>query len=198
MMRAMRRLYRWVLSWADRPGGVHALFWLAFAESSFFPVPPDVLLVALGVGAPKRALRFATIAGVGSVLGGVFGYLIGLLFMDSVGNWLLDLYSAHAMYDTVKTWFDAYGVLIVGVAGFTPIPYKVFTIAGGAFGINFPLFIIASLVSRFARFYLVGLLIKWKGAVAREFIDRHLDWIIVAFTVLLVAGYFLLVNWRSS
>ena len=198
MMRAMRRLYRWVLSWAERPGGSYALFWLAFAESSFFPIPPDVLLVALGVGAPRRALRFATIAGVGSVLGGAFGYLIGLLFMDSVGQWLLDFYNAQAMYDTVKVWFDTYGVLIVGIAGFSPIPYKVFTITGGAFAINFPLFLAASILSRFARFYLVGLLIKWKGEVARDFIDRHLDWVIVAFTVLLVGGYFLIANWRGA
>ncbi len=188
-MKYLRRLYRWVLSFAHKPGGRKALFWLAFAESSFFPVPPDVLLIALGVGAPKNVYRLAFITGMGSVLGGALGFLLGYAFMDTVGNGILDFYSAHAMYGSVKEWFAQYGGWAVAVAGFTPIPYKVFTIAAGAFKINFAIFIFASTLARFARFFMVAAVIKWKGDAARHFIDKYLDWIIIAFTILLVGGY---------
>ena len=191
-MKAMRRLYSWVLSWADKPGGERALFGIAVAESSFFPVPPDVLLLALGLGAPKRSYRLALITGVGSVLGGVLGYLIGSLFMDGLGVPIIDFYNAQETFARVKGLFDQYDAWVIAIAGFTPIPYKVFTIAAGAFDINFAVFLGASAAARFARFFLVATVIRFMGDKARDFIDRYLEWLVVAFTILLVGGFVLL------
>lgn len=187
-----RRAYRWVLGWADRPGGPKALFWIALMESSFFPVPPDALLIPLGLGKPERAMRFALICAVGSVTGGVLGYAIGYGFMDTLGKAILDFYGGHQTFADIKADFDQYGFWVVFTAGFTPIPYKVFTIAAGAFHINFPVFVAASAVSRSARFFLVSGLIRWKGEAARDFIDKYLNWLIVAFTILLIGSFFLL------
>jgi len=181
-----------MLSWADKPGGARALFWLALMESSFFPIPPDALLIALGLGAPKRVFRFALICSAGSVIGGVLGYAIGYGFMDTLGNGIIDLYGAQQTFADIRALFDRYDFWLVFTAGFTPIPYKVFTLASGAFHINFPIFVAASAVSRSARFFLVAALIRWKGDAARDFIDDHLNWLIVLFTILLVGSFYLL------
>jgi membrane protein YqaA with SNARE-associated domain len=191
-MKWMRQLYNWVLSWAERPGGERMLFGISLAESSFFPIPPDVLLVALGLGAPKRVFRFAFITGVGSVIGGVLGYLIGALFMDSLGAPILDFYGAQGRFEQVRELFAQYDAWVIAIAGFTPIPYKVFTIAAGAFSIDPLVFILASTGSRFARFYIVAGVIRMMGERAREFIDNHLERLVVLFTILLVGGFALI------
>ncbi len=188
----MRQLYNWVLSWAERPGGERMLFGISLAESSFFPIPPDVLLVALGLGAPKRVFRFAFITGVGSVIGGVLGYLIGALFMDSLGAPILDFYGAQARFEQVRELFAQYDAWVIAIAGFTPIPYKVFTIAAGAFSIDPLVFILASTGARFARFYIVAGVIRMMGERARDFIDNHLERLVVLFTILLVGGFALI------
>ncbi|GAB4267650.1 MAG: YqaA family protein [Deferrisomatales bacterium] len=181
-----------MLSWADRPGGAWALFGLAFAESSFFPIPPDVLLVALAFAAPRRSWRFAALASAGSVLGGAFGYLLGYAFMDTVGLGLLKVYGAWDGYLEIQRLYRHYDAWAVALAGFTPIPYKVFTLAAGAFRIDFLVFVLASLVSRSARFYLVAAVIRWCGPAARGFVENHLDWAILGFTALLLGGFALL------
>jgi membrane protein YqaA with SNARE-associated domain len=191
-MRWTRRLYAWVLSWADRPGGSLALFWLAFAESSFFPIPPDVLLLALGFGAPRRSWRFAAICSAGSVLGGIFGYFLGYAFMDALGMPLLQFYGAVENFERIGDWYRAYDAWAVGIAGFTPIPYKVFTLAAGAFQINFAVFVLASLASRSARFFLIAGVLRFFGARSRDFLEKHLDWAILGFTVLLLGGFVLI------
>jgi membrane protein YqaA with SNARE-associated domain len=191
-MKWMRQLYNWVLSWAERPGGERMLFGISLAESSFFPIPPDVLLVALGLGAPKRVFRFAFITGVGSVIGGVLGYLIGALFMDSLGAPILDFYGAQARFEQVRELFAQYDAWVIAIAGFTPIPYKVFTIAAGAFSIDPLVFILASTGARFARFYIVAGVIRMMGERARDFIDNHLERLVVLFTILLVGGFALI------
>ena len=190
-MRFTRRLYAWVLSWAERPGGTWALFWLAFAESSFFPIPPDVLLIALAFGAPRRSWWFAAVSSVGSVLGGAFGYLLGYAFMDALGRPLLEVYGALENYQRISEWYRMYDFWAVGVAGFTPIPYKVFTLAAGACRINFAVFLLASLASRSARFFLVSAIVRLFGDRSRLFLEKHLDWAVVGFTVLLVGGFLL-------
>jgi membrane protein YqaA with SNARE-associated domain len=188
----LKRLYDWVLHWADTPYGSWALFALAFAESSFFPLPPDVLLIALAVGRPRRSFRFALICSVGSVLGGALGYLIGWHFMAAVGERIVAFYGLQPKVAYIGQLYNHYNAWAVGIAGFTPIPYKVFTIAAGMFKINFGIFMLASLVSRSARFFLVGTLIYWFGPRIRSFIDRYFNLLAVAFTVLLVGSFILI------
>jgi len=188
----LRRLYDWVLHWADTPYGSWALFLLSFCESSFFPIPPDVLLIALSVAIPRKALGYALICSVGSVIGGCFGYLIGWQFMAGIGQRIIDFYGFSQKYAAIQSLYTTYDAWAIGIAGFTPIPYKVFTISAGAFKINFPVFLMASVVSRSARFFLVGGLIYRFGSRIQIVIDKYFDTLAVAFTVLLVAGFVLI------
>jgi membrane protein YqaA with SNARE-associated domain len=186
-----RRLYHWVLSWAEHPQGTWALFALAFAESSFFPIPPDVLLIALCLGRPRRAAWFAVVCTVGSVLGGLAGYAIGMGLYESVGRPILEFYGLTERYAEVQELYRRFDVWAVGIAGLTPIPYKVFTVTAGAFGISLPGFVVASIVGRGLRFGIVAALLRVWGEPAREFIDRHLGILTILFAVLLVGGFVL-------
>ena len=188
----LRRLYDWVLSWAETPYGSWALFLLAFSESSFFPVPPDVLLIALAVAIPRKSFKYALICSFGSVLGGCFGYLIGWKFMTLIGNHIVEFYGLTPKVEYIGNLYNQYDAWAVGIAGFTPIPYKVFTITAGVFHINFLVFIIASFVSRSARFFLVAGLIYVFGPQIQTFIDRYFNILATAFTVLLVAGFIII------
>ena len=190
--RIHRRIYDWVLSWADSPHGAIALFVLAFTESSFFPVPPDVLLIALVLGSTSTWWRKAAICTAGSVLGGIAGYLIGLFLMDSVGMKIINFYHAEAYFEQVKAWYLQYDAWIVFVAAFTPIPYKVFTIASGAFDMNLLGFCAVSIVGRGARFFLVAWLLRVAGERMKRFIDRYFDLLALAFVVLLLGGFALI------
>lgn len=185
----LRRLYDWILHWAETPYGTWALFLLAFCESSFFPIPPDVLLIALAVAIPRKSYRYALVCTIGSVLGGCFGYLIGWRFMEAVGNRIILFYEFSDKFNYIKELYQTYDAWAVGVAGFTPIPYKVFTISAGAFGINFLVFVLASLLSRAARFFLIGWLIYRFGPRIQSFIEKYFNILAVAFTVLLIAGF---------
>jgi membrane protein YqaA with SNARE-associated domain len=188
----LRRLYDWVLHWAETPYGSWALFLLAFSESSFFPIPPDILLIALAVAIPKKSLKYALICSAGSVLGGCFGYLIGWQFMASIGTRIVDFYGLTAKVEYIEVLYNKYDAWAVAIAGFTPIPYKVFTIAAGAFKINFSVFVVASLVSRSARFFIVGGLIYIFGPSIQSFIDKYFNVLAIAFTVLLIAGFLII------
>lgn len=188
----IRRLYHWVLGWANSPYSTYALFVLAFCESSFFPVPPDVLLIALAISIPARSFFYALISSVGSVLGGAFGYLIGYQFMDLIGFKIINFYHLTEHYNYVGQVYEKYNAIAVGIAGFTPIPYKIFTIAAGAFKINFWIFLIASLISRSARFFLVSTLIYFYGENIKEFIEKYLNLLTIIFVILLLGGFILL------
>lgn len=190
--RIHRRLYDWVLSWADTRYGATALFLLAFAESSVFPVPPDVLLIALVLGSPNRWWKLGALSTLGSTIGGAAGYLIGKFLMDSVGMRIIDLYHAQAYFEQVRNWYLQYDLWIVFVAAFTPIPYKVFTIASGAFDMNLLGFCAVSFVGRGARFFLVAGLLRVAGPAMKRFIDKYFDLLAVAFVVLLVGGFALI------
>lgn len=187
----VRRLYDWVLSWAERPGGPWALGVLAFAESSFFPVPPDPLLIALALGAPRRALAFAAICTAGSVAGGIVGYGIGW------GVWAAvhDIFFAYVpgvtpeAFEAVRSLYERYDFWAVFTAGLTPIPYKVFTLSSGVFHIAFPVFVVASVLSRSARFFLLAGLIYLFGPRIQTFIDRYFNWLAWLFLILLVGGF---------
>ncbi|MEE8481122.1 MAG: YqaA family protein [Desulfobacterales bacterium] len=185
----LRRLYDWVLHWAETPYGTWALFLLSFCESSFFPIPPDVLLIALAVAIPKKSFKYALVCSAGSVLGGCLGYLIGWQFMAGIGEKIIAFYGLTQKIEYIKDLYTNYDAWAIGIAGFTPIPYKVFTISAGAFNINFPVFIIASTISRSARFFLVGSLIYIFGPRIQTFIDKYFNILAVAFMVLLVAGF---------
>lgn len=193
-MKIMRRLYDWVLSWSDSPYGSWALFAIAFAESSFFPIPPDVLLVALAVGAHKKAFRFALICTAGSVMGGMLGYLIGWQFMALIGDRIVALFGFADKFARVEQLYNTWDAWVVFIAGFTPIPYKVFTIAAGLFTINFPIFVLASALGRAGRFCLVAGLIYLFGPTIKAFIDRYFNLVVTAFTVLLIGGFVLIAH----
>jgi membrane protein YqaA with SNARE-associated domain len=182
-------LYDWTVSWADRPGGAWALFLIAVAESSFFPIPPDVLLIALCVGAPSKSFRFALICSVGSVLGGLLGYAIGYWGYDLIGAPIVKAYHGEDVMQKIKLWYDTYGFWGNLAAAVTPIPYKVFTIASGVFHFNFAAFFLASVIGRSARFFAVGALIYWVGPQVKVLIEKYFDWLAVGAFVLLVGGF---------
>ena len=190
----LRRLYDWVLHWAETPYGSPALFALALAESSFFPIPPDPLLVALCLGAPARSMRFAVTATVASVVGGVLGYAIG------AGAWTLlqDWFFAYVpgvspeSFASVQALYERYDFWAVFLAGLTPIPYKVFTLSSGVFSINFGVFVLASVLSRGLRFFVVAGLIYRFGQPITRFIDRYFNLLALAFGALLVGGFLLI------
>ena len=198
-MNNVKRLYDWMLSWGDSRWGALSLFLFAFAESSFFPIPPDVLLIALCLGAVARSFRFAAICTAGSILGAMLGYAIGyFVWQNAAGEYtaLAHFFFNHVFsveaFEKVGALYDQYNFWIVFTAGFTPLPYKIFTITGGLFHINFVMFIVASIISRGLRFFLIGGLI-WKfGAPIKSFIDKYFNLLAIAFTVLLVGSFFLL------
>jgi len=198
----IRRTQTWVERLADRPYAVPALFCLAIAESVFFPIPVDVLLIALCVGKPKSAFRFATICTIGSVLGGVVGYGIGSwAWYDSTGesfSALAQFFFDHVpgfsgdAFSSVQTLYRDHDFLAIFAAGFTPLPYKIFTITAGVFKLSLPVFVVASITSRAARFFLVGTLFYFYGQPIKAFIDKYVEALSVAFLVLLAGGFILL------
>jgi membrane protein YqaA with SNARE-associated domain len=185
----MKRLYQWVLSWAHSPYGMWALFVLAFCESSFFPIPPDVLLIALSVSIPKRSFYFALICSIGSVIGGLLGYFIGYQFMSGIGLPIIEFYGLTSKFDYIQNIYTQYDAWAIAIAGFTPIPYKVFTISAGAFQINLLVFFIASFLSRSARFFIVGALIYFMGEKIQSFIETYLNILSIIFVIAIIAGF---------
>ena len=184
------RLLHWVESFAATPYGDWALFVIAFAESSFFPIPPDVLLIALCLGSPESSFWFALLCTVGSVTGGMLGYGIGLYG----GRPLLKRLFNPRKIRAVESLYDRFNAWATGIAGLTPLPYKIFTIAGGVFAIDFKIFVIASIVARSLRFYAVAGLMYLYGEPVKAFIERYLNVLSVAFVVLLVGGYLLVTH----
>lgn len=187
----IRRLYDWVLHWADTPYGVPALFFLALAESSVFPLPPDPLLVALCLGAYRRSFRFAAVATAASVGGGILGYAIGAGGWHFAQDWFFAYVPGVTpeAFGSVRDSYDRYGFAAVFLAGLTPIPYKVFTLASGVFAINLGVFVLASILSRGLRFFLIAALIYRFGPPIGRYIDQHFDKLVMAFGVLFVIGF---------
>ena len=189
----IRRLYDWALGWADTPYGVPPLGLLALAESSVFPVPPDPLLMALCLGAPSRSLKFAGVATAASVLGGVIGYGIGAVVWLGASDFFFSYVPGVTpdAFASVQGLYDRWDFWAVFVAGLTPIPYKVFTISAGVFAINFPVFVLASVLSRGLRFFLVAGLIYRFGPSISSFIDRYFALLTWVFGLLVVLGFVL-------
>lgn len=190
----VRRLYDWMLSWADSPWGSLALFLFAMAEAIFFPVPPDVLLIALCLGAPRKSFRYAIICTLGSVIGAIIGFGLGAFLWDVVGDWFIPSVFSQAAFDAVAAKFAQWNFWLVFTAGFTPIPYKLITVSAGVcLGVGeLGVFVLASIISRGMRFFLVSWLI-WKfGAPIKRFIDKYFNLCAIAFTLLLIGGFVLI------
>ena len=188
----VRKLYDWTLHWSGTRYALPALGALSFIESSFFPIPPDVLLIAMVVAVPSIWFRSALVCSVASVLGGMVGYLIGWQFMDLIGIRIVELYHFQPQFEKIGSMYNEHQAWAVGAAGFTPLPYKVFTIAAGAFKIDFPTFVFASAASRSARFFLVAALIYKFGPAVKALIEKYFNLFSIIFFVLLVLGFVLL------
>ena len=189
----LRKLYDWVMAMA---GKRHAIWWLAgvsFAEGAFFPIPPDILLVPMVLANRRRAWRIAAMCTLASVLGGLLGYAIGLWLFEALGRPLLKFYGSEDKFSQFQAYYNEWGAWIVGAGGFTPLPYKVITIASGVTKLDIGIFILASVVSRGLRFYIEAALLWRFGEPVREFIERHLGKLALLFFVVLV-GAFLLVK----
>ncbi len=188
----IRKLYDWILHWAETPYGSLALIILAFAESSFFPIPPDVLLIALALSIPKRSYYYAFISSLSSVVGGMLGYYIGMALMDIIGWKIIDFYHARELFEQLFKTFNDYNFWAVLIAAITPIPYKVFTISAGAANASFAVFMLASIIGRSIRFFAVGTLIYFFGESIRNFIDKYFNLLTIVFTILLIGGFLLI------
>lgn len=174
MNRLFSRLYAWTLAWAGHRRAPWFLAVLSFAESSFFPIPPDVLLAPMVLARPARAVRLALLTTAASVLGGLAGYLIGYYALDVITPWLKEL-GYWSGYLRVHEWFVAWGFWVVLIAGFSPIPYKLFTIAAGALSLAVIPFVIASTIGRGARFLLVAMLVAWGGPRVEPWLHTYID-----------------------
>ena len=184
----VKDLTLWVIHWAQTPYGGLALFVLAFCESSFFPIPPDVLLIALCMANPPKAFLFALLCSVGSTLGGIFGYVLGRVG----GRPLLERFVREDRITLVQRHYQRWDVWAVAIAGFTPIPYKVFTISAGAFLLDFYRFVLASILSRSARFFLVAGLFFFFGPSINKLISRYFNLLSILFILLLILGFWFL------
>jgi len=188
-----RHLYNWVIHFANTKHGLTALFIISFAESSFFPVPPDVLLAPLTLGAPKKWFKFALVCSIASVLGGILGYCIGMFLWEQIGQWFFTNLGSIGFtsenFQKFKDWYENYDFWIVFTCGFTPLPYKVCTITAGIAKISFGGFIIASTLSRSARFFIVAGLFGWKGDKIRPFVEKYFNLLSLVFVLLLIAGF---------
>jgi len=185
----LRRVYNWTMALAAGRHAEKALAGVSFAESSFFPIPPDLLLIPMVLAERIKAWRYAAICTIASVIGGVFGYLIGAFLFEQIARPILDLYGFGAKFDEFAGWYNDWGAWIVFAAGLTPFPYKVITIASGATGLDFIVFSIASIAARGLRFFIVAGLLYWVGPPIRAFIEKRLGLVFTVFTVLLIGGF---------
>ena len=191
-MGLIRKIYDKMLELSEGKGAMMALFAVAFAESSFFPIPPDIMLIPMILAAPSKAWRMAMLATVASVIGGYFGYGIGVFLFDMVAEPLLKFYGYLEKFQEFEDYYHIYGAWIVFGAGLTPFPYKIITIASGAVHLNLAVFTVASVLARGGRFFVVAWLLKKYGAPMKTFIEKNLGWLTVLFFVLLIGSFFVL------
>jgi membrane protein YqaA with SNARE-associated domain len=187
----LRQLYNWTMSFAAHRNARKALAGISFAESSFFPIPPDVLLIPMVLAERRKAFEIAAICTIASVIGGMLGYAIGAFLYDTVGQWVVNLYNLQDKMETFKAQYEEWGLLIILLAGFTPIPYKVFTITSGLLAYDFGLFVLLSAVGRGGRFFLLAALLYYFGEPIRGFIERRLEVLTAGVAAIAVAGFVL-------
>ncbi|MDQ4087736.1 MAG: DedA family protein [Pseudomonadota bacterium] len=184
-----RALYDWTLRLASHRHAIRSMAVISFCESSFFPIPPDVMVVPMVLARRDQAYLIATVCTVSSVLGGVLGYAIGYFLWDTVGQWLIDVYHMADKMESLRQLYAQWGAWVILIKGFTPIPFKLVTIASGFFKFNFPLFLLLASITRGARFFLIAWLLKRYGAPMQEFIERRLTLVGWTFLILLVGGF---------
>jgi membrane protein YqaA with SNARE-associated domain len=184
----LRKIYNWCIDAAGKPHAIWILGAVSFMESSFLPVPPDIMLIPMSLARPDRAWRFAAICTLTSVAGGMLGYLIGSALYDSVGLWLIRLYGYGDKVEAFREAYAQYGALIILLKGLTPIPYKIVTIASGFAGYNFGLFVLLSLLTRGARFFAEAFLLRRYGERAREMIEKRLGFWVTVGALVLIGG----------
>ncbi len=187
----IQRLYDWMVRQAVSPYAIWVLAAVSFAESSVFPIPPDVLMIPMILARPNKAWLIAGVCMIASVLGALLGYFIGAVLFDTVGLPVLELYGKTTYFDEFAARYNEWGAWAVLIAGVTPFPYKVITILSGSTGLSLPVFVVASIVARGARFFLVAALLKWFGPPVRDFIERRLGLMFILFTVILLGGFYL-------
>lgn len=185
----LRKLYDWTMSLASRPDALRALGIVSFAESSFFPIPPDVVLIPMVIAQRARAWLIAGVCTGASVLGALLGYAIGLYLFDTLGTWVINLYGLQDKVAQFRSFYDQYGLLVILIKGLTPIPFKIVTIMSGAMHFNLPTFVAACIVTRGFRFFVVAALLKRFGEPIQAFIEKRLTLVFLAFLVLLVGGF---------
>jgi membrane protein YqaA with SNARE-associated domain len=185
------RLYKWILSLSESQHAPWALAAVAFAESSFFPIPPDVILAPMSLAKPKLAWRYAAICTVASVVGGMLGYAIGALLYDTLGQWLINLYGYDQKMAALKETYARWGALVILIKGLTPIPFKLVTIVSGLLGYNFPLFVLLSIVTRGGRFFILAAALNHFGDPLRVALERHFAVFLGLILVSIVAGFFI-------
>ena len=185
----IRRAYDWTMRMATHRKAPQALFWVSFAESSAFPVPPDAMLIPMVLADRSRAWYYASLATLASVLGGIVGYGIGYFLYETLGVWLINAYGLARQFEAYRAAYNEWGLWIILIKGLTPIPYKLVTIASGAAAFNVWVFVAASIVTRGARFFMVAALLYWFGEPIRELIERRLTMLTTAFVVMLVGGF---------
>ena len=191
-MNSLKRLYNWTLDKANHKNAKWYLSLISFAESSFFPIPPDILLIPMALASKARALFYAFICTIFSVLGGILGYAIGYFFYNSVGIYIVDFYHLENSFNIFESYYKEFGILIVLGAGITPFPYKFITIASGVFGLNIFLFIIVSIIGRGLRFYLIAILLYFFGEKIKLIIDKYFNILTIVFFILLVGSVFII------
>ncbi|UZK67414.1 YqaA family protein [Sphingomonas sp. M1-B02] len=187
-----RAMYDWVLRMSHHRHAMRTLAAVSFAESSFFPIPPDAMLVPMVLARRDQAYRIAAVCTVASILGGIFGYAIGYFLWDSVGQGLVRLYHMESKIETLRHGYDQYGAAIILLKGLTPIPFKLVTLASGFFAFNFPLFVILATITRAARFFIIAALLKRFGEPVQAFIEKRLNLFAWIFLALLVGGFALI------
>ena len=186
-----KRLYHWTLSQAESRHAVPSLATISFAESSFFPIPPDVVLAPMCLARPERAFYYATVCTIASVLGGIFGYMIGFFLYETVGQWLINLYGYADKIGPMKVFYDKWGWAAVLIGGLTPVPFKLITILSGLLEYNFLLFVALATLTRGLRFFvLAAVLYKW-GAPIKVWIDKYFTWIMIAVAAGVIGGFVL-------
>ena len=191
-MNFLKRTYNWTLEKAQHKNAKWYLSLISFAESSFFPIPPDILLIPMALASKTKALFYAFVCTLSSVLGGVFGYAIGYFFFNSIGLYIVEFYHLENSFSIFENYYKEFGILIVLGAGITPFPYKFITIASGVFGLNIYLFVIVSVIGRGLRFYLIAILLYFFGEKIKLFIDKYFNILSITFFILLVGSVFII------
>ncbi len=188
----LRRMYDWCLEAADTKRAQYIMYAVAFAESSFFPLPPDLMLIPMVLANRALAWRLALGATISSVIGGILGYAIGYYLFATIGLWIIETYGLHQMFERFHTEFQTYGFWIIALKGLTPIPFKLVTIASGVAHFNITQFLIASTIARAFRFYLLSALLYFFGPIAKQYIEKYLNVALLVSLGIIIGGFIIL------